>query len=111
MKDRRQAVRRCLEPGEKVRWDGQVACEMAPANRGSTEREGFLLVTDHKLIFLTKGESAEILRFADIRDARFDKHSQLSAVTELVMESGDRWTFDGYPRLAKRLRKFLRRTQ
>jgi hypothetical protein len=111
MRDRRRALQSYLEHDEKVRWDGSVVCENAPPPLSSSPHDGYLLVTDHKLIYLPDDEAVEILRFGDVADARFAKRNRNSVVNELRMASGDIWTFDGFPRLAKRTQKSLRRSR
>jgi hypothetical protein len=100
-----------LEHDEKVRWNGSVVCENAPPPHSSGPHEGYLLVADSKLIYLPDDEAVEILRFGDVADARFAKRNRKSVVIELRMASGDIWSFDGFPRLAKRTEKFLRRSK
>ena len=111
MRDRRRAVQSYLEHDEKVRWDGSVICENAPPPHSSSPHEGYLLVTDHKLIYLPDDEVVEILRSSDVVDAHFAKRNRNSVVIELRMASGDIWSFDGFPQLAKRTRKYVRRSK
>lgn len=111
MQHRRRAIRSYLEQDERVRWDGSVVCESAPPPHSSGPHEGFLLVSDRKLIYVPDDETVVILRFNDVADAHFDKRNRNSVVIELQMASGDTWSFDGFPLLAKRTQKFLRRSR
>jgi hypothetical protein len=90
--DRRQYLSPLLEDGEEiapeigVRW-----FRIEPTGHSHPIQEGFLALTDRRMLLVPNGGIPTILLSDDIREAEVKSERKRTARVELSMQSGERW--------------------
>jgi hypothetical protein len=72
-RNRRSAIRHLLAAGEEVNWDADVVCTSAPEGADPTPKNGNLLVTDRRFVYVREGAYPVVLNFSDIESVSIIK--------------------------------------
>jgi hypothetical protein len=89
---RRHYLQPILETGESIDWDVGVRCFRVLGGRSSPIQEGFIALTDRRILFVPKDGYPVVWVPDDIRDAQIVSKRKRTARVKLTMQSGELWT-------------------